>query len=242
MLESRDSPPGADCMEYYLAETNLNQNQIILASNSPRRKELIRLAGWDFEVLPADVDETPLPGEAADGYVLRLAEDKARAAAEQVQPGRLIVAADTTVADGPEILGKPGDAGEARQMLAGLRGRVHQVYTALAVFDLVSGRLVTELATTDVPMRDYSDDEIEAYIATGDPFDKAGSYAIQHAEFRPVSDLNGCYANVVGLPLCHLARAMQQFGLHPAGDLPGGCQSYLEYDCTVYPEVQEGAL
>jgi septum formation protein len=229
-------------MEKCLTETNLNHNQIILASNSPRRKELIRLAGWEFQVAPADVDESPLPGEAADRYVLRLAEEKARTAMGMVETGKLIVAADTTVADGKEILGKPADADEARRMLASLRGREHQVYTALAVFDPSSGELVTELAVTDVPMRDYTDDEIEAYIATGDPFDKAGSYAIQHSEFSPVTDLTGCYANVVGLPLCHLARAMRQFGHLPVGDLPAGCQSHLKYDCTVYAEVQKGAL
>ncbi len=225
-----------------MADLNTTTTQIILASNSPRRKELIRLTGWEFQVVPADVDETPLPGEPADRYVLRLAEDKARAAAELVDPGRLVVAADTTVADGAEILGKPVDAEDARRMLKDLRGRVHQVYTALAVYDRASGRLVTELAATEVPMRDYTDDEIEDYIATGDPFDKAGSYAIQHPEFSPVNDLSGCYANVVGLPLCHLARAMQQFGRQPAGDLPAGCQTHLKYDCTVYPEVQKGAL
>lgn len=229
-------------MENCLIETNLNQTPIILASNSPRRRELIRLAGWEFQIVPADVDEMPLPGEAADSYVLRLAEDKARAAAEMVEAGKLIVAADTTVADGADILGKPADADEARRMLVSLRGREHQVYTALAVFDPSSGEMVTELAATDVPMRDYTDDEIEAYIATGDPFDKAGSYAIQHPEFSPVTKLTGCYANVVGLPLCHLARAMRQFGRQPVGDLPVGCQSHLIYECIVYSEVQKGAL
>jgi len=225
-----------------LEKSDKKSAQILLASNSPRRKELIRLTGWPFRVVPADVDETPLPGEPADRYVLRLAEAKACAVAEEAHPGELVVAADTTVADEGEILGKPQDAAEARQMLTALRGRVHQVYTALAVFDPSSGELVTELAATDVPMRAYTDEEITAYIQTGDPFDKAGSYAIQHPEFRPVSSLTGCYANVVGLPLCHLARAMQRFGVSPARDLPAGCQTHLDYDCTVFAQVQEGAL
>ena len=185
---------------------------ILLASNSPRRRELIQLTGWSFRVQPADVDESVLPGEPADEYVLRLAEVKARAVASYAAPGELIVAADTTVADGDEILGKPVGAAEARAVLASLRGRVHQVYTALAVYEPASDRLTTELAATDVPMREYTDEEIEAYIATGDPFDKAGSYAIQHAEFRPVENLTGCYANVVGLPLCHLVRAAARLG------------------------------
>lgn len=91
-------------------------------------------------------------------------------------------------------------------------------------------------------MRDYSDEEIEAYIATGDPFDKAGSYAIQHPEFRPVEHLTGCYANVVGLPLCHLARAAAQFGYAAADDLPAACQMKLEYECTVFDQVLKGDL
>lgn len=215
---------------------------ILLASNSPRRKELIQLTGWAFRVQPADVDESVLPGEPADEYVLRLAEVKARAVALMAAPGELIVAADTTVADGAEILGKPVDAADARAVLASLRGRVHQVYTALAVYDPAAEKMVTELAATDVPMREYTDEEIEAYIATGDPFDKAGSYAIQHAAFRPVENLTGCYANVVGLPLCHLARAASRLGYASAADLPAACQSTLAYVCTVFDQVQKGEL
>jgi len=215
---------------------------ILLASNSPRRRELIQLTGWSFRVQPADVDESVLPGEPAEEYVLRLAEIKARAVASQAVPGELVVAADTTVADGDEILGKPADAAEARAVLASLRGRVHQVYTALAVFDPASGQLVTELAATDVPMREYTDAEIETYIATGDPFDKAGSYAIQHPQFRPVEKLTGCYANVVGLPLCHLARAATRLGAAAAENLPAACQNLLAYQCTVFDQVLKGEL
>lgn len=215
---------------------------LILASNSPRRKELLRVGGWAFQVLPADMDETPLEAEPADQYVLRLAEAKARAAALQTGEGKWIVAADTTVADGENILGKPRDEAEAMAMLLGLRGREHQVHTAVAVFDPLTDRMVNELATTNVPMRSYSRDEIQAYIATGDPFDKAGSYAIQHPEFRPVETLNGCYANVVGLPLCHLARALNAFSQPASPDLPARCMAHLQYDCTVYPQVQKGEL
>jgi MAF protein len=216
--------------------------QIVLASNSPRRKQLIKLAGWPFRVLPADVDESVLPGEPADQYVLRLAEVKARAVSSQAGLGEIIVAADTTVADDDEILGKPLNAEDARVVLTNLRGRVHQVYTALAVFDPAADLMVTELAATDVPMRDYSAEEIEAYIATGDPFDKAGSYAIQHPEFRPVIHLTGCYANVVGLPLCHLARAVAHLGISTADGLFVACQSTLAYECTVFEQVQKGVL
>ncbi|MEJ2758874.1 MAG: Maf family protein, partial [Anaerolineales bacterium] len=174
---------------------------VILASNSPRRKELLRLTGLDYQVAPADVDETPHPGEPAAPYVLRTAEEKARAAAQAVatsqnKGGEWIIAADTTVADGDQILGKPQDAEEAFAMLAQLRGREHQVYTAVAVYRLDTRQLKTALATTNVPMREYTDKEIHAYIATGDPYDKAGSYAIQHSGFHPVETLTGCYANV----------------------------------------------
>ena len=223
--------------------SNGNQpTQLILASNSPRRKELLHLIGWAFRILPADVDETPFQEEAADRYVLRLAQEKARAVADQAGPGEWIVAADTTVADDEHILGKPQDAAEAMSMLLGLRGREHQVYTAVAVYDPHSDLMRAELAATNVPMRPYTRQEVQAYIATGDPFDKAGSYAIQHPEFRPVEALSGCYANVVGLPLCHLSRAFQSFGVPSVTNLPQRCQTYLQYDCTVYPQVQEGEL
>jgi len=220
---------------------------VILASNSPRRKELLRLTGLGYQVAPADVDETPYPGEPAGPYVVRMAEEKARAAAQvaatsQHDGGTWIIAADTTVADGDHILGKPQDAQEAFDMLAQLRGREHQVYTAVAVYRLDTLLMKTALATTNVPMRAYTDEEIHAYIDTGDPYDKAGSYAIQHPGFHPVESLAGCYANVVGLPLCHLERVLRGLGFVPAANIPEACQSALGYTCTVYPQVQKGEL
>lgn len=212
--------------------------KLILASTSPRRRQLLGLGGWMFHILPADIDETPTPGEPADAYVLRLAKAKAQAVAEQAHRGELIIAADTTVADGDTILGKPADAQEAFSMLASLRGRTHQVHTAVAVYDPADGRLLTELASTDVPMRSYTDAEIHTYIATGDPFDKAGSYAIQHPEFKPVDKLEGCYANVVGLPLCHLERLLKKFGVAAKQNIPLACQETLQYHCSEYPKIQ----
>jgi septum formation protein len=200
------------------------------------------LTGWEFDILPANVDETPMPGETPQAYVLRLAEDKARAGAEEVHHGDIVIAADTTVADHDRILGKPRDAEDARAMLSSLRGRSHQVFTALAVFQPSAGALKTDLAATDVPMRGYNDLEIEAYIATGDPFDKAGSYAIQHPEFKPVEALTGCYANVVGLPLCHLSRIIRKFGLTPTNNLPSACQKALNYQCAVFDLIEKGDL
>lgn len=228
-------------------DRSANQHpDIILASNSPRRKQLLALTGWGYEIIPADVDETPRHGEAADAYVLRLAQEKAAAVASGLdrpgEDGCIVIAADTTVADRGEILGKPQDEAEAEAMLKSLRGRTHQVYTAVSAVDTRTGQTVTELSATDVPMRPYTQDEIDAYIASGDPFDKAGGYAIQHPEFKPAAHLTGCYANVVGLPLCHLVRALKKLGLRPPNDIPSSCQRTLQYECTVYPLVQKGEL
>ena len=223
--------------------TEKQQLTIILASNSPRRRELLGLAGWAFEIIPADVDETPHEGEPADKYVYRLAQEKAAAvAAGRGQGADFVIAADTTVADRGKILGKPQDEAEAQAMLQSLRGRTHQVYTAVSICRPQTGESLTELAATDVPMRTYSQAEMDAYIASGDPFDKAGGYAIQHSGFSPVSHLSGCYANVVGLPLCHLMRALKKLGLTPQTDIPAACQKKLSYDCTIYPQVQKGEL
>lgn len=210
---------------------------ILLASNSPRRRELLSLAGWDFHIFPAQVDETPLPGEAGDRYVLRLSESKARAAAPRAGEARLVVAADTTVVDRGEILGKPRDEAEAVAMLGRLRGGIHQVYTAVAVLDLETDVLLIDLCRTDVPMRAYSDEELWEYAASGDPLDKAGAYAIQHAGFHPVENLEGCFANVMGLPLCHLTRVLRRCGLYPSQDVPRACQAYLDYHCPVFEDI-----
>ncbi len=208
---------------------------LILASNSPRRRELLKLLGLSFETLSVETDERPLPEEPPQEYVLRLAEAKARAAArDRAAPG-LYLGADTTVFLEGQILGKPQDAADAHRMLRQLRGRVHQVFTGLAVLDFESATCQRAYAVTDVPMRAYSDEEIEAYVASGDPLDKAGAYAIQHPWFRPVAALEGCFANVMGLPLCHLVGLLQAVGLRPTTDVPSTCQQSLHYRCTVYP-------
>lgn len=198
------------------------------------------LGGWTFTLIPAEVDESPLLGEHPKEYVLRLAEGKARAAASIAPEAALVVAADTTVADNGEILGKPADARQAEVMLRRLRGRSHQVFTALAVLNSTDGRLLTDWCRTEVPMRLYSDEELSAYIATGDPFDKAGAYGIQHEVFRPVERLGGCYANVMGLPLCHLVRTLREMGMAHEMDVPQACQAALQYNCPVYTQVLKG--
>ena len=210
---------------------------LLLASNSPRRKQLLALGGWEFITSPADVDETVLPGEAPHDYVMRLAEAKARVSARQALPGQVVVGSDTTVIIDSDILGKPADAAEAESMLRRLRGRTHQVFTGIAVFRPADGKFSADLCITEVPMRDYSDKEILDYIATGDPLDKAGAYAIQHPGFQPVASMSGCFASVMGLPHCHLARLLKDFGMKPASDLPANCQAFLNYKCPVFPSI-----
>lgn len=210
---------------------------LYLASNSPRRRQLMALGGWKFERRVAEIDESLLTGESPDEYVVRLAESKARAACPGVERAAIVIAADTTVADEDEILGKPDDAKQAEAMLRRLRGRTHRVYTALAILHVADGEMLTDLCVTKVPMRAYSDKEMMAYIASGDPMDKAGAYAIQHVVFDPVTELDGCWLNVVGLPLCHLGRALARFGVVAPANVPGTCKAFSQYDCSVSPEI-----
>lgn len=216
--------------------------KLILASNSPRRRQLFKLTGWDFNVIVADVDETPLDNESPREYVLRLAQAKALAIQPRAESEAVIIGSDTTVVDGNEILGKPVDENDAARILKQLRGRTHQVYTGVAILRAHDGQMRTELSITDVPMRNYSDEDMYAYIKTGDPMDKAGAYAIQHPDFQPVHSMRGCYASVMGLPLCHIIRALAQFGIHPAADAPAECQSLLKYECPVSPAILSGEL
>lgn len=204
---------------------------LILASNSPRRRQLLALTGWKFNVSAADVDESQFANESPTDYVLRLAETKARAV--RADTDQIILAADTTVVDGTDILGKPADNAEAIAMLKRLRGHTHQVYTGIALLRLRDGLLLKDLCVTDVPMRDYSDEEIDAYVQTGDPLDKAGAYAIQHPQFRPVTDLSGCYASVMGLSVCHVILLMRKMDIQPDTEFFQSCETLLEYQCPV---------
>ncbi len=215
----------------------MNNLPLLLASNSPRRRQLLALTGWKFSVAASDVDESVHPGERPDDYVRRLAEEKARAAAHKAHGESFVIGSDTTVVLGDDILGKPADAAEATAMLRRLRGRTHQVFTGIAVMRLADRRMHSDVCITDVPMRAYSDAEIEAYVASGDPLDKAGAYAIQHDWFRPVASMSGCYASVMGLPLCHLARLMQRFDVPAPADIPAACQTTLDYACPVYTAI-----
>jgi MAF protein len=193
-----------------------------------------------FSVSVSNVDESQRTGEPPADYVLRLAEAKARAAVASARPEHIIIGADTAVVDGSRILGKPKDVMEATAMLKLLRGHAHQVYTALAILRMHDGRLLTELCVTNVPMRNYSDEEIDAYVLSGDPLDKAGAYAIQNSRFHPVQAMKGCYASVMGLPLCHLLRVLRKMDVQPDADIPAACQSLLQYPCPVSSAILRG--
>ena len=169
---------------------------VVLASASPRRRQLLAQFGFPFEVRPAHIDETPRPGEQPAGYVERVAREKAVAVA---RPGELVIAADTTVDLAGEIFGKPEDDDDARRMLRRLSGRDHEVHTGIAL--AVHGRLVSTVETTVVWMATISEQQIDWYVATGEPADKAGGYAVQGIGGVFVTSLVGSVSNVVGLPL-----------------------------------------
>ncbi len=188
--------------------------RLILASSSPRRRELLAGLGLRFEIIKPDIDESRRVAEDLVEYAERLSREKAEAVARTLdETPALIISADTIVVDGGELLGKPVDDADARRMLRQLRGRVHAVVTAFTLYRAGDAPLViTRHARTAVAMRAFSEAEIEAYVATGDPLDKAGAYGIQNEAFRPVARIEGGYSNVVGLPLEALQTALQEIG------------------------------
>jgi septum formation protein len=178
----------------------LNVIILLLASASPRRAELLRAAGFGFDVAPAHVDERVHDGETPDAYVCRVAEDKARAIYRQ-HPDRLVLAADTTVVVDHHILGKPEDEHDARRMLRLLSGRAHEVITGVTIAGPGDHGLETRVASTTVEFMPLSAAEIDWYVASGEPMDKAGAYAIQGLASRFITRIAGSYSNVVGLPV-----------------------------------------
>jgi septum formation protein len=183
---------------------------LVLASASPRRAELLRAAGFHIEVVPAEVDEALLPGEAPEAYVARVARDKAAAVACR-KIGNPVLAADTAVVLDGEILGKPSDDAHARSMLERLSGRTHDVLTGVRLS--VDGRGFEAVERTRVRFLPITADEIAWYIASGEPRDKAGGYAIQGLASRFVDWVEGSYTNVVGLPVATVHRLLRQAGL-----------------------------
>jgi len=172
--------------------------------------------------------------------VQRLSLAKVRAVAALTAGPALVVGSDTTVAFAGTVLGKPVDAAEARRMLYDLRARPHDVHTGVSVVDTGGGRELVWSVTTVVWMREYTPAEIEDYIASGDPFDKAGAYSIQHPGFAPVERIAGCYTNVMGMPLCSLAERLAGFGLRLAPDVPAGCIAFTGRDCPL--SAAQGAV
>jgi septum formation protein len=212
----------------------MGKRRLLLASQSPRRRELLALLGLPFETDASDVDEAPRSNEPPAALAARLSRAKAQACSAN---DAIIVACDTIVACEGQVLGKPRDPDEASEMLRRLRGRPHSVYTAVTLLEKDAECSVTDVAETQVVMRAYTDADLAAYVASGDPMDKAGAYAIQHRGFHPVSEVQGCFANVMGLPLCHLARHLRAWEIDPPQDVPSACQAHIDHRCDVYQSI-----
>jgi len=195
---------------------------LLLASSSPRRRQILKFLGLPFTACALPVDEDAAqerfrgPAEEMAQWLAKLKAAEALKLPEAA--GRLVITADTTVLLNGEILGKPQDEAHAHQLLRALRGRWHRVVTGVVVSTMQDGKLQMHGAscTTPVLMRPYSEEEIATYIASGDPMDKAGAYGIQHPEFQPTEQIDGCYLNVVGLPLCVLVDLLARFDVYPA--------------------------
>ena len=190
--------------------TDNTQKRLILASGSPRRRELLKKMGYEFEICAPDVDEH-VTGHASD-IVFTLAQRKARAAAEHYSEG-VIIASDTLVSLDGAPLGKPEDAADAHRMLSALSGREHEVFTGVCVLDAATGRSETRSVRTGVTFRALTDGEIDAYISTGEPMDKAGAYAIQGGAAPFVEKLDGEFENVVGFPVVEVRELLAHFGM-----------------------------
>ncbi len=184
-----------------------NVSTIVLASASPRRSELMALAGFTFSVVPADICEDPLPDELPEDHVVRLSFEKAVAVAGRCH-GRFFIGADTIVLLEGSILGKPVDTEDATRMLSRLSGRNHDVITGFTVFDKIGGSHISRSVSTEVTFKNLTVAEIAAYIATGCPMDKAGAYAIQGGAVHFVRSISGSYSNVIGLPMTELYEAL----------------------------------
>lgn len=213
---------------------------IILASESPRRHELLSLLEIPFDVRVADVDETPLPSEAPVNLPQRLSRLKAEAVATEIDAG-LVIGADTVVVHKGEILGKPEDDGDAVSMLRRLREERHRVFSGLTVMDAATGKQITDVCETKIWLRPMTDEEIAHYVAGGDPMDKAAGYAIQNDDFAPVSKAVGCPANVMGLPMCHVVRTLRRFGMELPATRPTQCAIRFGYHCALTEYVMPGA-
>jgi len=190
------------------------KDEVVLASASPRRKELLEQIGLEFQIVPSQAEEHILPDETPEEHVVRLSIDKASEVAERDDvKGRWFIGSDTIVLCDGQILGKPADEQHAAEMLRLLSGREHRVLSGYAILDQKTGDKRAEAVSTRVRFRELTDDEITRYIACGEPADKAGAYAIQGLGVCFVSSIEGSYTNVVGLPLCRLTLALKELGV-----------------------------
>jgi septum formation protein len=208
-----------------------SQVELILASKSPRRAEILRQAGFAFDVHATHVDETRRPRESPRHHVQRLAHMKARLVAEHRKRKKrpaIVIGADTVVLAQGKLLGKPSDVKEARRMLALLSGRTHQVLTGLSILRVPEGTELHHVETTRVRFLKLSKDDIDDYIATGEPFDKAGAYGIQGIGGRFVASIEGCYFNVMGLPVSRVWSMLRVLGYVKANVGRGGAWSVLQ--------------
>ncbi len=192
----------------------LKDTKLILASGSPRRAELLRSAGIDFTVRVADLDEKLLPNELPRDYVVRLSREKAQAVTSEIGDGEVVLGADTTVVILNEIAGKPTDDNDARRMLKLLSGKWHEVLTGVSLVS--DGKVMSDVALTRVKFTKLSDEEIDWYVASGEPMDKAGAYGIQGYASRFVERIEGSYSNVVGLPVQMVYRMIAECGMRNA--------------------------
>lgn len=188
--------------------------RIVLASKSPRRREILNNIGLKFDVIESNAEEKIEASDTPDEIVKKLAYRKAEKVSENLEDGALVIGADTIVVLGSRIMGKPKDEEQAFDMLSALSGVWHKVYTGLCIINTSSGACRSDYEVTEVKMGKFSSEDIRAYIRSGEPMDKAGSYAIQGLGSLLVERIDGCYYNVVGMPVFKLSQMLERFGVH----------------------------
>jgi septum formation protein len=195
--------------------------RFVLASSSPRRRELLKSIGLEFDVVPSHVPEQRADGETPEEYVARLSREKARAIAEK-HPDRWIIAADTTVVLGDQVLEKPVDDADAKRMLSAISGDTHVVFTGVTLRRIEPVYTDTHVTATEVRMLPMTPHDIDWYVATGEPLDKAGAYAAQGLGGMFIDSIHGSFTNVVGLPLASLFQMLRKAGIDPLYNRPNG--------------------
>ncbi len=190
------------------------KSSIVLASASPRRRELLEQVGIEFDVLSSDIEESPLDGETPPEHAARLAAEKARDVASRIEKDatRWVIGSDTIVVIDGVVLGKPDDKEDAARMLRKLSGQEHRVMTGYSIINSLTGEELDGVVETKVKVKPLTDDEIEGYVASGEPMDKAGAYAIQGLGAFMIQEIEGSYSNVVGLPICQVVEDLERLG------------------------------